>query len=246
MARRLGGGSQPYGPRRQVPAIVWWLIGAVVVIHLGLWILPYPAQEAVVSALAVSPARLMNTDMTDPFAVLQALSTFLTHTFVHAGWGHLGMNVLALFIFGTLAAARFNARTLMGSFIFLSFYFSGAVFSSFMYVVTSLGQDVALVGASGAISTLMGGGARFAFQPVNPITLRRPALLPITDRRVIAISIVYIILNLLILTPLGGAAFLTEDPGSIAWEVHIAGYVYGVLLMPWFDRLAGNGPVRRL
>ena len=78
----------------------------------------------------------------------QILSTM----FAHGGIGHLGMNMFVLYQFGNMIEKYF------GKGIFLSLYFIGGLLTSLgsFYFMYSIGFNHNLVGASGAISVLMG------------------------------------------------------------------------------------------
>jgi membrane associated rhomboid family serine protease len=73
----------------------------------------------------------------------------LTHQFLHGGMGHIVGNMIFLIVFG------FAVEAAIGHFRFLIFYLIGGVFAGLAQVATTLGSDVPLVGASGAISGVM-------------------------------------------------------------------------------------------
>lgn len=75
--------------------------------------------------------------------------TLISHQFLHGGIMHIFGNLLFLVIFG------FAVEAALGHFRFLCFYLIGGVVAGLAQVVTTLGSDVPLVGASGAISGVM-------------------------------------------------------------------------------------------
>ncbi len=75
--------------------------------------------------------------------------TLISHQFLHGDFGHLLGNMLFLMICG------FAVEAAIGHFRFLLFYLIGGVLSGLTQVVTELGSDVPLIGASGAISGVM-------------------------------------------------------------------------------------------
>jgi membrane associated rhomboid family serine protease len=94
-----------------------------------------------------------------------------------------------------------------------------------------------LVGASGAISGMMGAAARFGFridrdegQPAfaGPI-LSIPAVF--ASRMAVTFLGVWLAVNLAM-----GLGFGAPDEGAIAWEAHIGGFLAGFLLVRVFDR----------
>lgn len=81
-----------------------------------------------------------------PDAALQHPWTFLTYMFVHGGLLHLGMNMLALYVFGTAVESR------MGSRAFLLYYlYCGVGAAVFSLALAGLLQVDPFVGASGAV-----------------------------------------------------------------------------------------------
>jgi membrane associated rhomboid family serine protease len=78
------------------------------------------------------------------------LYTLLTSMFVHGGFAHIFGNMLFLWIFGDNIEQRF------GSFLYLLFYLGTGLAASLAHVITNGGSEIPSVGASGAISGVMG------------------------------------------------------------------------------------------
>jgi len=78
-----------------------------------------------------------------------SLTTLFTHQFLHGGLGHIVGNMIFLIVFG------FAVEAAIGHMRFLLFYLIGGVFAGLAQVVTTLGSDAPLIGASGAISGVM-------------------------------------------------------------------------------------------
>jgi membrane associated rhomboid family serine protease len=92
---------------------------------------------------------------------------------------------------------------------------------------------VPVVGASGAVSGLMGAAFRFIFIDPRTTPVWPPARLSLTSRPVLLASAVWIVLNIV----LGVTGFTPDGFGrAIAWEAHIGGFLTGLLLFPLFDR----------
>ncbi|OAR25454.1 rhomboid family intramembrane serine protease [Streptomyces sp. ERV7] len=79
-----------------------------------------------------------------------ALVTPLTALFVHGNWLHLLGNMLFLYVFGVMAEER------MGRFGFALFYLGAGYLALLAYAVAHASSDQTLVGASGAISAVLG------------------------------------------------------------------------------------------
>ena len=145
----------------------------------------------------------------------------LTHIFLHGGWLHLFLNATALLAFGAPVARLFGSGP-AGALRFLSFFLVTGVLGGAAFWVLHPEGTTPLVGASGAISGLMGGTARLIADPGrvgSPFS--GPALRFIVP---------WVVLNLLI------AAFGSFAAGGImiAWEAHLGGLAAGLLLIGIF------------
>jgi membrane associated rhomboid family serine protease len=101
------------------------------------------AQAAYFERWGVIPAELMA-------ASPGALLTPLTALFVHGSWLHLLGNMLFLFVFGAMAEER------MGRMHFLLFYICAGYVALLVYAAVNADSAQTLVGASGAISAVLG------------------------------------------------------------------------------------------
>ncbi|UNE47901.1 rhomboid family intramembrane serine protease [Aquisalinus flavus] len=243
---RMAGHEPAYTPPTGIPPVILVLLAINIAVYAVRFAVPAGLYEGLIRFFAVVPGRVASTDPDNLLALGHELMTFVTHAFLHGDFGHVGFNCIWLLIFGTMMASRFRAETASGLIVFLSFYLTAAVFCGIVFVFVSLGENVLLIGASGALSALMAGGVRIGFKRFAHLGPLPAPPLPILDKRVIGVSLVYILLNLTLVTPLGGLVFMTDEPGSVAWEIHIAGFLFGLVTMPFFDRLAGNDARREL
>src|SRR3954465_11721639 len=109
------------------------------------------AAERAVYALGVIPAVLMGREVLPAeLALLPASATILTSMFLHGGFLHLAGNMLYLWIFGN------NVEDAMGHARFLAFYLLCGVAAVFAQVLPNPGSVVPMIGASGAISGVLG------------------------------------------------------------------------------------------
>ena len=153
--------------------------------------------------------------------------TLITSMFMHGGWAHLGGNMLFLWIFGD------NIENALGHKRYLIFYLLCGVIASLAHVffASFLNQStlVASLGASGAISGVMGGyillfprrGVHVWFL-LGIITL--PALI------VVGLWFVFQVINGMGM--LGGE----ETAGGVAYAAHIGGFLAGLILVKLFHR----------
>lgn len=162
----------------------------------------------------------------------------ITYQFLHGGFLHLFLNSMFLLAFGTPVALKLIglSSNIKGSLIFLLFFLGGGIFSAFIFVLLHLEGPASAIGASGSISALMAAAIRVAMQTRQGMAIGDPVrLLPLSHPVVVKFSIAIIALNLL--TGLLGNLFI---PGGaqIAWDAHIAGYVFGLFTYPLFEYFA--------
>ena len=133
------------------------LIAANVVAFVGVLVLMVSFDEAkVVSWVALMPAVILQG---------QNVWTFFTSMFMHAGFGHLFVNMISLMFIGGFV------EKLIGKKRFLSLYFAGGLFAGLFFVLIALASGVDMnvyaVGASGAIFAL--GGLLAVLTPRLPV-----------------------------------------------------------------------------
>ena len=215
------------GPARQpalhAPAIVLWLIGALVAAHAGRMALD-PAQSAdIITSYAFIPARYAF-----PGSLWDQAVPFVSHLFLHGDWPHVVMNALWLLAFGPIVARRFGGP------LFILFFLLCGIAGAATFLLFNWGGMDPVVGASGAVSGLMAAGLRMMpgmFAWAQP---GEPGLAPILSRPILSFTAIWMALNLAV--GLIGGGFLGAD-GAIAWQAHMGGYLAGLLLASLFDRL---------
>jgi len=160
------------------------------------------------------------------------LSRPFTYAFLHGSVPHIVINMVMLAAFGSPLANR------LGAFRFALFFALTGLASVVLFWAIHPFGETPLVGASGAISGMMGAATRFGLRterssgktafagPVLPISI-------ILRLRGVTIFIVaWMVINLA--TGLFGFAFGFD--GQIAWEAHVGGFVAGFFGLRWFDR----------
>jgi membrane associated rhomboid family serine protease len=149
----------------------------------------------------------------------------LTMMFIHGGWAHAITNALAALAFGP-PVARLLGEDLKGAATFFGFYLVCGVLACLGYAALHLHDPAPVVGASGAVSGLIGAAMRRLG--------REDGLLPVLSRPVLTMTGGWVAANLLF--AITGASPLMQG-AKIAWEAHIVGLLAGLLLI---------GPVWRL
>jgi membrane associated rhomboid family serine protease len=142
--------------------------------------------------------------------------TLFTSMFMHGGWLHLGGNMLFLWIFGD------NVEHRIGHGLYLVFYLVAGIVASFAQILTDVGSFIPTLGASGAISGVL--GAYLVMFPTNRVTVFLfRFLMPVPAIVAIGMWAVFQFINGI------GAFALTEQTGGVAYMAHIGGFVAGVV-----------------
>ena len=196
----------------------------LVVVLIGLYWLQSRLPDggkAYVEAFGLSPSRALAGDW----------KLYVTSMFLHGSWVHVLANSAFAFAFGPPVARLFGTRP-GGALAFYAFYLVCGVAGGLGYVLTNVQSDAIAIGASGAVSGLMGAAIRLLNPERRPGSMLTPT--------VIAMSVAFIVLNLVI-----GPTNL--NPGTngapVAWQDHIAGYLAGFFLIgPWARLFAPPAP----
>lgn len=218
-----------------VPGSVLAVLGLMLAVHLVRLGLPEAEDTWLTLALAFIPARYAGLADQLPGGEVASATSFLTHTLVHGDWVHLGLNAAWLVAFGGAIANR------VGSLRFLLLFAFCAIAGAATFLLFNPGLMLPMVGASGAISGLMGATMRFLFTAVDGRGLaalredpRSAPLMPLrvalTDKRVVLVTLVFLGANILAVLGLGSVGV-----SGIAWEAHIGGYFAGLLTFGFFD-----------
>ncbi len=163
----------------------------------------------------------------------------VTYSLLHASLPHLAINMIWLAAFGSPLANR------IGVVRFLAFWAATALAAAGLHYVFHSSEMVPMVGASGAISGMMGAAARFAFRVDRSGS--RPAfagpVLPVAvvlgQRSVVTFLAVWFAINLVT----GVLGFMPGGQGSIAWEAHVGGFVAGFFGVGLFDAVGRRRPI---
>jgi membrane associated rhomboid family serine protease len=224
-------------PIFNVPGVVLWLLAAFFAVHVVRWALPDEQNAWLTTALAFIPARVGGVAADLPGGRVAVVTSFVTHQFVHGDVAHLLINSAWLLAFGTPVARRTDAVR------FLAFFLLTGIAGALLYLAVNGSIPILVVGASGAISGLMGAAFRFLFNSAEDggglalAGARSMPLMPLAetlrDRRILIAVAGWTVLNVLLAW---GAVGLTEAAAGIAWEAHLGGFYAGLLLYGFFDR----------
>jgi membrane associated rhomboid family serine protease len=212
-------------PANITPVVTVTVIVLCALVFLLQMTLPVTAQRAVVYSFGMVPAVLFDLKQLPPeLAVVPAEVTIFTSMFMHGGWMHIIGNMLYLWIFGN------NVEDAMGHGRFVLFYLLCGIAAVFAQALPNVGSEVPMIGASGAISGVL--GAYLLLYPHARVLVAIPFGFYIHTVRLPAGWVLgfWIVLQLLNSLVSGG------QTGGVAWGAHIGGFVAGMLLIPLFKR----------
>jgi membrane associated rhomboid family serine protease len=205
-------------PMFNAPLAAIVLVGAIIA---GYAVQTRFPGDSVAEAFAFAPVNLLNGRWLTLFSAM----------FVHGSWGHALTNAAFALAFAS-PVARFFGERWTGVIYFFAFYLLCGAASNLGFAAVHWGSPGPLVGASGALSGLMGVAAR--------LVDGQGRLGRLFSRSVLSMGGAWIIVNLLIAV-LGSAWVPGTGGQGVAWEAHVAGFIAGAILIgpfAWITRRA--------
>lgn len=151
------------------------------------------------------------------------LETLLTSMFLHGDFLHLGGNMLYLWIFGD------NIEGYLGHARFVLFYLICGFAAVAAHVYLGGASDIPMVGASGAISGVLGG--YLIKYPRARVVVVLPVFFFLMVRRIPA----FFVLGFWFMMQLfSGLLTLQVEQGGIAFWAHVGGFAAGLILINVF------------
>jgi membrane associated rhomboid family serine protease len=191
--------------RRTVPLVTY----ALIALNVLFFFVEMSGGEAFIGKWAFVPSRFLANPAAD-------FLTLFTSMFMHAGWLHLGGNMLYLWIFGDNVEDRF------GHLKFIIFYLLCGLAATFAQLAFSLGSHVPNLGASGAIAGVL--GAYILLFPQGSVRV-------LQGQRVIPVPALVVIGLWFVLQLFSGIGTLASAAqGGVAYMAHIGGFVAGLVL----------------
>jgi membrane associated rhomboid family serine protease len=218
-------------PTTTRPYVTVGILGACVIVYVWQHLLlsRVGAQQAAYM-FGLVPAVLTGREtLPDEIAVVPAWATVLTSMFMHGGFWHLAGNMLYLWIFGN------NIEDAMGHRRFLLFYLLCGVAAVFAQVLPNPGSTVPMVGASGAISGVL--GAYMLLYPRARVLLGLPlGFLILQLGRFPAIWVLASWFAMQLVMGFMSSPAPGNSEGGIAFGAHIGGFIAGLLLVAFFKQ----------
>ncbi|QFT31656.1 rhomboid family intramembrane serine protease [Roseibium porphyridii] len=229
--------SEP--PVFNLPNIIIWLAGAMIVIHLlRTIVLPVNWDNWILYLFAFWPVKFTALSSLSFLEMVSSFWSFITYSLLHGSAMHIIFNLLWMAIFGSAVARRFGIGR------FLAFSAVCSVGGAFAHLATHWGESAPMIGASAAVSGQMAAAIRFVFELGGPLgAFRRsdqaayfvpaqPLAECFRNQQVLVFVAVWFGLNLFFGIMSGPVA---GQPASVAWQAHIGGFLAGLALFPFFD-----------
>lgn len=238
----------PIGDENEPGRGLAWVTAILIGLNLAVFVLlqGLGAENAFTTGWSAVPLEITtSTDLVDPvpitvagqgYLVPQAPGpvpiqlTLLTSMFMHAGWLHLAGNMLFMWVFGD------NVEHRAGPILFLAAYLGSGVVGSLAQIWSEPTSPIPTLGASGAISGVL--GAYLVLFPRNRVTVflfrfvtQVPAL------AAIGLWIVFQLIN-----GFGAAVISSETVGGVAYLAHIGGFAAGLVAGFAFRALPSASP----
>lgn len=184
--------------------------------------------QHLVNHWAVIPAHLVSNIQKNGYTLFSA-------TFLHAGWLHIGSNMLFLHIFGD------NVEDSLGHVKYLFFYLLVGALANGTQAFLAARSNLPLIGASGAIAGVL--GCYFFLYPYARVMTLIPIFFFITIREIPAfffLGLWFILQTVNGTLTLSSQLIAKQNMGGIAWWAHASGFVSGLLLAPALAKRKGK------
>ena len=208
-------------PTHIQPYVTWTIIAICVCVFLWQFSLGGQGHRIVLS-LGLIPSNLMGTRVLPPELILiPAWASIITSMFMHGGWMHLIGNMVYLWVFGN------NVEDAMGHKRFIAFYLLSGLGAAAGQILADPSSTVPMIGASGAISGVL--GAYLLLYPHARVTILLWFGFLIYPIKIRALWVLGIWIGLQFFNAAGD-----NGGGGVAWWAHIGGFVAGMALIPFF------------
>jgi membrane associated rhomboid family serine protease len=207
-------------PRSSTPVVTI----ALIIVNSMVWLyelsLPEAAANRFIYQMGMIPARLEAAFSLPEVSLASALIPLFTSIFLHGGWMHVIGNMWFLWVFGD------NVEDRLGHLRYLLFYVASGVGAGILHTAFDWGSSVPALGASGAISGVM--GAYLVLFPRSRVVTLVPLIIVFFTVQLPAFIFLGYWFVLQFINGMG--ALGQRGMGGVAWWAHIGGFAIGVVL----------------
>lgn len=223
-ARERRGGREPIF---LLPGSIAIPVAAFLAITAARGFLPADVDGRLVYAFAFVPDRYAadGVGLLYPGGVGALVWSFVTYAFLHEGWSHVLINSAMFAALARPALDRLGAARL---FAFLAFV---TVAGALGHLAVAWGSEAPMLGASGAVSGLLGAVLRFVFRP--PWATTATVAESLAEPRVRGAMAALVLMNLVLVQ--FGSGLVGGEGGGIAWGAHLGGFLAGFLAFGLFE-----------
>jgi membrane associated rhomboid family serine protease len=207
-------------PRRSFPIVTLILILANVLVFIHQISLTPSAGNAFINAYGLVPAKISLAVAGRRYTMEQALLPLFTCMFLHGGFLHIIGNMWFLWIFGG------NVEDRLGPIPYLFLYLVAGIGSGISQTIFSWGSHIPSIGASGAISGVL--GAYVVFFPGSRILTLVPLLIIWFTWRIPAVIFIGLWFVAQFLSGINSLG--SQSMGGVAWWAHVGGFLIGVVV----------------
>lgn len=204
-------------PARRFPLVNWIIILANVAVFLFEASIGSGELSRLIGRYGMVPARMLSNP-----GVSTGVSVF-TSMFLHGGWFHLISNMWALYIFGD------NVEDRLGPMRYLLFYLVCGVVAALAHVYSQPLSNVPVVGASGAISGVL--GAYLVLYPRARVISLVPLWIVPWFIEIPAVFYLGFWFFSQLFSGLLSLGMPISTYGGVAWWAHVGGFIAGLLLV---------------
>ncbi|MGH7236225.1 MAG: rhomboid family intramembrane serine protease [Nitrospiraceae bacterium] len=214
-------------PTQHTPVLTIAVIAACALVFLYQVSLPEESGQLFILRYGAIPAMVFGQTAAVPpeVAALPAFASLITSMFLHGGWMHLIGNMLYLWIFGN------NIEDVMGHARFAVFYLVSGTVAALSHALTDPSSAVPMVGASGAISGVL--GAYLLLFPRAQVLVLVPLGM---FTRMVYVPAGLVLGFWFVLQVLSGGMSLGSGGGGVAFFAHVGGFLAGMGLIGLFKR----------
>ncbi|MBM4277763.1 MAG: rhomboid family intramembrane serine protease [Deltaproteobacteria bacterium] len=182
----------------------------------------------------IVPIRYSDPGLSAQFTAFEQVFPFIASMFLHGGFFHILGNMWFLYIFGD------NIEDRLGHVRYSIFYLLCGIAAGLIHLYTNWGSKIPTIGASGAISGIM--GAYLILYSRSKILTLIPIFFFIQFVEIPA----FIFLGYWLLIQLFSASFTPKNVGGIAFWAHIGGFIAGLVFIKIFDLVPRIGMGQQL
>ncbi|MGA8145135.1 MAG: rhomboid family intramembrane serine protease [Candidatus Acidiferrales bacterium] len=213
--------------RRSAPLITILIIAANVLVYFHQATIPDAANEAFIKTYGMVPLKMQLALAGHRYTLVEAFLPLFTCMFLHGGFLHILGNMWFLWIFGGAVEDR------LGPAPYLIFYLFCGIGSGLAQAIFSWGSKLPSIGASGAISGIL--GAYVIFFPASRILTLVPLFIFFFTAQIPAIVFIGLWFLVQFLSGVSALNSHAASLGGVAWWAHVGGFVLGLILAKAFD-----------